>query len=169
MIIARTVPAGTPEMPVPEGTGLWLRSGTPQDVAEIGEILREWVDETPWFPNLHDRAADDAFLQNLIETRVVTVARADCVTLGFIAHDGAFISCLYVASAERRRGIGRVLLDSAKTQATGTLKLWTFQANLRARAFYAREGFVETARTPGNNEEQLPDVELTWTQKGTHP
>ena len=43
------------------------------------------------------------------------------------------------------------------------LELWTFQANTRARAFYAREGFAEVKLTDGQgNDEELPDVRMVW-------
>ena len=47
-----------------------------------------------------------------------------------------------------------------------TLGLWTFQANLRAQAFYRQNGFVEDDRTDGDgNDEKLPDVHFTWVRK----
>ena len=61
----------------------------------------------------------------------------------------------------RRQGHGRALLDHAKARAD-RLSLWTFEANREALAFYAAQGFAETARTDGDNEEGLPDVRLEW-------
>ena len=52
---------------------------------------------------------------------------------------------------------GRALLDEVKV--LGLVQLWTFQANVRARAFYLREGFRELRFTDGaGNDEKLPDV-----------
>ena len=43
------------------------------------------------------------------------------------------------------------------------LTLYTFQANLPAQQFYAREGFTEIARSDGaENDEHLPDLRLLW-------
>ena len=139
-----------------------LRAAQAGDASALAGILQDWVDATPWFPNLHNRAEDLAFISGLIRDQQVTLADLTQTAVGFIAHSAGFISCLYVLGAHRGQGIGRALLETAKSGASGPLKLWTFQANAGARRFYLREGFVETGRTPGNNEERLPDVELTW-------
>jgi hypothetical protein len=45
----------------------------------------------------------------------------------------------------------------------GGLRLWVFERNSGARAFYARHGFAEVTRTDGSgNEEREPDVLLGW-------
>lgn len=127
-----------------------------------------WLDETPWIPNLHNADQDTAFLQRLI-------ARMDVVTLrnwrgaqGFMARQQELIHALYLAPQARSQGWGTVLLDHAKTCAP-RLTLWTFQANIRARAFYARNGFVEVETSDGAaNDEKLPDVRLLWTETATN-
>jgi len=43
------------------------------------------------------------------------------------------------------------------------LRLWVFQRNERARAFYAKNGFLELELTDGDaNEEKMPDVLMHW-------
>ena len=50
------------------------------------------------------------------------------------------------------------------------LTLWTFQANVAARAFYIREGFSEVETSAGEgNDEGLPDVRLDWLGSGSRP
>lgn len=141
-----------------------LRPAQPGDAAACAAILREWIEETPWFPRLQPPAADIRFIAAKVAANQVIVAGAR--PRGFLALEGSYISCLYVARAYRSAGMGAALLDYAKTQA-GELRLWTFQANTRAQAFYLREGFVEGSRTEGDNEEELPDVEFVWTAGGT--
>ncbi len=58
------------------------------------------------------------------------------------------------------------LPDGAKKAFPSGLRLWTFQANHKARKFYEREEFVELRRTNGDNEEGLPDILYGW-QGGT--
>ena len=60
------------------------------------------------------------------------------------------------------QGIGSRLLERAKAERPDGLDLWTFQANTGARRFYERHGFVEVARTDGDNEEGEPDIRLRW-------
>lgn len=42
------------------------------------------------------------------------------------------------------------------------LCLWTFAANVPARAFYTAMGFSETWGTEGDNAEGLPDIRMEW-------
>ena len=110
-------------------------------------------------PKLHTRAQDVRFLGHLIGSRVV---RMEADGLGFMARLGTEVEALYLAPAARGRGLGKALLEEAK-QAETSLTLWCFQANLAARRFYEREGFVEAFRTAGDkNTEHLPDVRLVW-------
>ena len=134
----------------------------PQDAADLAAILRGWIHETLWMPKLHSPDQDLGFLQHMIATQKVTVARLDPVPVGFMSLDLAEITCLYLAPPARGQGIGTALLDHAKFAAP-RLDAWTFQANTAARRFYAREGFVEAYLTDGaQNEERLPDVRLIW-------
>ncbi len=142
-----------------------LRPAQPDDAAACAAILQEWIEETPWFPRLHPPAADVRFIAAKIAANQVTVAGAR--PRGFLALEETYISCLYIARPYRGAGLGAAFLDYAKSQ-TSELRLWTFQANTRAQAFYLREGFVEGQRTEGDNEEKLPDVEFVWTaRRGT--
>ena len=61
---------------------------------------------------------------------------------------GNFIHSLYVA--DRGRGIGRAMLDHLERIADGPLSLKCQVANIRAQAFYRREGFrvVEAGADP---------------------
>ena len=128
----------------------------------LGRIMAAWLDEMPQMPDLHDEADNTAFLTRLIANGQTLTARIGDRIAGFLARDGAEISCLYVARAMRGQGVGVTLLDRAKS-ASDRLTLWTFQFNSRARAFYRREGFREIAVTDGaGNDEKLPDVRLEW-------
>jgi len=61
-------------------------------------------------------------------------------------------------------GIGSLLLAQAVRTMSLPIRLYTFQANLGARRFYSRHGFVAVEFADGRaNEERCPDVlyELT--------
>ena len=137
-------------------------AATPQDAADLAAILRGWIHEMPWMPKLHTPDQDSRFLHHLIATQKVTVARLDAVPVGFMALDMAEITCLYLVPRAREQGVGAALLDRVKS-AMPRLEAWTFQANIPARRFYAREGFIEAYLTDGaTNDERLPDVRLIW-------
>ncbi len=144
-----------------------LRPGRDGDADALAQILRAWIDETPWFRSPHPPASDPLFALRKIRDGVVTVADTG-TPAGFLALEDGYISCLYVASEKRGKGLGKLLLSHAKFEREH-LSLWTFQANTRARAFYRREGFDEVQFTDGSeNEEGLPDVEMIW-QKEVGP
>ena len=120
----------------------------------MAAILSDWIDATPWMPRIHTRDEDAAFCASLVPDAWVTEA-------GFLALREKDIPALYVARAARRQGRGRALLDYAKSLSPA-LSLWTFEANVPARAFYAAQGFEEIGRTDGDNDEGLPDIRLEW-------
>ncbi|MHA3915266.1 GNAT family N-acetyltransferase [Halovulum sp. GXIMD14793] len=137
-----------------------LRPARPVDADPCARILADWIAETPWMPRLHTPTEDINFMLVKIRTHRVTIAESDDV-LGFLTLETDYVSALYVSSAARSQGIGKRLLDDAKSRAP-RLSLWTFQANMPARRFYLREGFEEARRTEDDNEEKMPDVEYVW-------
>lgn len=138
-----------------------LRHATPDDAPRVAKIMQDWLDETPWMPDLHTLDGTISFARNrLIGTYQTTVA-GDPVQ-GFISVEpDNCIAALYVA--DRNKGIGSALLTRAKSRQC--LTLWTFQSNQNAIRFYQRHGFTETHRTDGaNNDEKLPDIHMEWQQ-----
>ena len=147
-------------------TALRLTRARRADAAACAAILHEWIHETGWFPSADPASATPQAVAEMIRRGRVTVVRVDGIA-GFVAVEGNYLRCLYVARDWRGQGLGRALLDDAKARSKGTLRLWTFRANMRARRFYQREGFAEVQRTDGaGNEEGLPDIEMLWRQEG---
>ncbi|WP_448427891.1 N-acetyltransferase family protein [Martelella sp. FOR1707] len=144
-----------------------LRPAEIRDMAACAAILNDWIDETPWMPRVHDHA-DVArhYRETIFVERTVSVAEDHAVVLGFSAlSDDDYITALYVAANARGRGVGKALLERAKTDRPTGLRLWTFQANVAAQRFYEREGFAELRRTDGDNEEALPDILYGWPEQ----
>jgi putative acetyltransferase len=137
-----------------------VRRAAPGDAAACAAILNAWIDARRWMPRVHTPREVVAFYEDFVfpEREVWVIGNP---VAGFLALDaeGATVTALYVAAP--RQGVGRRLLDRAKA-GREALELWTFVANAEARRFYAREGFREVRRTPGDNEEGLPDVLLRW-------
>jgi GNAT superfamily N-acetyltransferase len=142
-----------------------LRPARPEDAAGCARLLQDWLDATPWMPDLHDLDATRRWMAgHLFPATAVTLAVRQGRLAGYLAlrPDGE-IASLTVAAGARSRGVGACLLASAKAGAPGGLSARTFQANAGARRFYARHGFVETRWTDGtDNEEGLPDVLCLW-------
>jgi GNAT superfamily N-acetyltransferase len=103
------------------------------------------------------------FAEVVLAERATWVAVVDGEVVALLVLDGPWVDQLYVDPSATGRGLGSSLIEHAKARRPDGLDLWTFQANARARRFYARHGFVEVARTEGDNEEGAPDVRLRWT------
>lgn len=141
-----------------------LRPANALDAGRTGWILHRFAQDTPWMPKLHSEAETISFCGVMIDRGWVTVAQVGGQVQGFIARDGAEICSLYLAPAACGQGIGKLLLEAAKS-AQPQLWLHAFVANEGARRFYLREGFVEGAHSDGSsNEEGLPDIRFDWAE-----
>lgn len=75
----------------------------------------------------------------------------------------AWVEQLYIHPAHWRQGLGTALLAHAKALHPAGLRLWCFQVNAAARAFYAAHGFAALVHTDGaGNEEREPDSLYAW-------
>ncbi|MBB4123442.1 GNAT family N-acetyltransferase [Martelella radicis] len=144
-----------------------LRPAEIGDMTACAAILNDWIDETPWMPRVHTHAdVTHHYRESVFNERAVSVVAVDMSVLGFLAlSDDDYVTALYVSAIARGAGVGKALLDQAKTNRPTGLRLWTFQANTAARRFYEREGFGELRRTDGDNEEGLPDILYGWPEQ----
>jgi GNAT superfamily N-acetyltransferase len=110
----------------------------------IADEVRSWFDEV------------------VLPTREVWVAEVTGAIAALLVLDNEWIDQLYVEPDLAGQGLGGHLVGVAKLQRPTGLKLWTFEANVGARRFYERHGFVVTASTNGDNEEGVPDVRYEW-------
>ncbi|MCV6584870.1 MAG: GNAT family N-acetyltransferase [Marinibacterium sp.] len=139
-----------------------LRPARSTDAGSTGGILHHFAREHDWMPELHSLAQTIAFCGTMIDRGWVEVAEVDGQVEGFIARNGPEILSLYLSPCTRGQGIGRQLLGRAKTQCA-RLELRAFEANAGAQRFYLREGFAETKRSTGSdNDEKLPDITYVW-------
>ena len=83
---------------------------------------------------------------------------------GFIGLDGEYIEGLFVAAEARSRGIGKRLLDFAKSKKS-ELRLNVYQRNALAIRFYQREGF-EILREGTDDAAGEKDFEMIWRREG---
>ena len=104
---------------------LWVRSWQ-ATFAEIDfELRREWIRQT-----LRDNSG----------TTIVALSRTG--TTGFAIFASPCLHQLVVADREKGRGVARRLLRDVKARAPDGIVLDVNQQNLRAVAFYEKEGFV---------------------------
>lgn len=115
----------------------------------------------------HTFEEDRAYFRDVIlVNNDVWVAEVNAKPAAFMAIAGDFIDQLYVDPAYQRRGLGKALLDHAKSTSTGHLWLYTLQVNANGRAFYERNGFRAVKLGVSPPPESEPDVEYHWGAMG---
>ncbi|WP_419912491.1 N-acetyltransferase family protein [Hoeflea sp.] len=148
-----------------------LRNAVPEDAQHLARIHRSArAAAMPWLPVLHSPEEDIRFFaQQVLPSHSVHIAACGNAIAGFIAVDQDWINHLYISPDHWRQGIGTVLLRHAMRGST-VLRLWTFQRNNAARAFYTGHSFKEVGCTDGaDNEERTPDVRMEWTRDARPP
>lgn len=118
----------------------------------------------PYAPPLRCEAEDLHWVRHsLIPSGGVTLACADGSVVGVLAvrtvEDAGWIDQLYVEPNYCGRGIGTQLLAFALSSLPRPVRLYSFQKNARARAFYEAHGFRPVEFGDGSlNEDLCPDV-----------
>lgn len=145
--------------------GFSIRKATPADADMIARLFIQT--RTQCLPYLN-WAYDEPFMVSLFASRIAEhepflVAEMAGEIVGFIRFTADEVDDLYVLPTHHGRGIGKALLDVAKENAGPELRLWVFQANTQARAFYASQGFTMEYETEGqDNMEKCPDARYVW-------
>ena len=152
---------------------LELRPATIDDADQVaGVFLRSRKELVAFAPLAHsDEDVRGWISRRLIPAARTTVAVVDGAVVGFVsvaqASECSWITHLYLHPARIGQGIGTRLLELARRELAPPIRLYTFQANERARAFYERRGFEVLKLTDGSdNEEKCPDVLYEWRPAG---
>jgi putative acetyltransferase len=106
---------------------------------------------------------DQAYFKNHILVHDnVWIAEIHLTPVGFMAIREDLIDHLYVDPDHWRQGVGKALLDHARSLSPQHLWLYTLQINTNARAFYVKNGFVAKKFGISPSPELEPDVEYHW-------
>lgn len=142
-----------------------LRAATAEDAPFVAEVLLSSRKTfLPYACSAHTDAEVHQWVrETLIASGSVTVACARGVVVGVLATarepQVSWVTQLYLAPSHVGQGIGSRLLAHALASLPLPVRLFTFQANTRARPFYERHGFEAIAFSDGStNEEHCPDV-----------
>jgi putative acetyltransferase len=112
--------------------------------------------------NTRWRKQGNSFGNKLLSSCVVWVAEQSGKALGLLALDVPWIRQFAVFPEHQRRGVGTALLRKARECSPIELRLFTFQRNGKARAFYEKHGFSVAALGISPAPELEPDVEYRW-------
>lgn len=146
-----------------------IRPATANDAPAVAEVyLRSRKTFLPYAPLAHSDDEVRGWIRDiLIPGGDVTVVDDHGIILGMLVtgyHQGVdWIDQLYLDPTAVGKGIGTVLLKYALAHLTPPVRLYTFQANVGARRFYERFGFIALEFSDGQgNEEKCPDVLYEW-------
>jgi GNAT superfamily N-acetyltransferase len=142
-----------------------LRRGRPSDAAAIAALhLAARRDAMPYLPALRGDEDVRAWMRDtLLPKAEVWVAEIDGRPVGYLGLVHDLLDHLYVGPEHQRQGVGGLLLAKAKALRPGGLRLYAFQRNRHARAFYEARGFTPLSFSDGaGNEEREPDVLYGW-------
>jgi GNAT superfamily N-acetyltransferase len=148
-----------------EAAQIVLRRAVARDAPAIAELwLRARYAKVPEIPPpRHDDEDVRRWIADVVVGSSETWVALDRERIvAMMALRVGWIDQLYVEPARTGRGIGSLLVALAQRSQPEGLDLWAFQANLGARRFYERHGFVAVAFTEGDNEEGAPDVRYHW-------
>lgn len=172
MVMARTKPERMPsEARRSRGTGepdasVILRPYAKED---FDALVVGWHETNrasyPYNATQQRHSLDDArafFRAHVLPACSIEIAQRAGAPAGLIALEAPWIRHLAVFTAHQRRGVGSMLLGWAMRQSPGELRLFTFQRNTPARAFYERHGFLAVAFGVSPAPESEPDVEYRW-------
>jgi GNAT superfamily N-acetyltransferase len=146
-----------------------LRAAAAGDAAAVADVyLRSRKGLVADAPLAHSDESVRAWIrERLIPAGRTTVAVVDGRVVGFLSvstdADAGWIDQLYVHPDWVARGVGAHLLELARDRLSAPVRLYTFQANARARRFYESRGFRAIAFGDGSlNEEKRPDILYEW-------
>jgi GNAT superfamily N-acetyltransferase len=147
-----------------------LRRAIPSDAAALAALhLAARREAMPYLRELHSDAEVRAWMSGmLLPNAEVWVAEIAGRAVGYLALVGDSLDHLYVGPAHQGRGVGSLLLAKAQALRPAGLRLFAFQRNHRARAFYEARGFAPVRLSDGTgNEEKEPDVLYEWPAPAT--
>lgn len=140
-----------------------IRSFQPKDLDEVMDLwLTSNQDAHPFISPQYWQDNYSLVREMLPQATLYVYQERTGAIMGFIGLQDNYIDGLFVAKKHRSQGIGKQLLDFAKTKRP-TLCLKVYQANEKATAFYLREGF-QLIEVSLDEATQQPELLLSFTR-----
>ena len=137
---------------------------SPKYGPELVRMWRESFEQALGITDPHSLEDQLRYLEEQLvpNNRVRLVLTDNSTIVGALVSSPRMISQLYVHVDYQNKGIGSMLLNLAKQDSDGSLRLFTFARNRRAQRFYEKHGF-KMVRRGFEKEWQLEDIEYEWT------
>lgn len=137
------------------------RRASRADIPACAGIVAAWERATDWLPGETPPAEVIAdYIAEAFEAREIWVIGDPVAGYASIDPAACRLGALYCAAPGR--GHGKALMDRAKA-GRDRLTLTTHEPNIRAQAFYRREGFAVLRRLPGTPpHDSVPLIEMGW-------
>jgi ribosomal protein S18 acetylase RimI-like enzyme len=142
-----------------------LRTATPDDAPALADIhVRARRECMSYLPDVHTPEDVLAWVREILPQHdEVWVAEQDGRIVGFFMLSDSFLYHLYVYPELHGQGAGSLLFERVKELSPEGFRLWVFQRNTQARAFYEHRGMRVVELTDGSrNEEREPDALYEW-------
>jgi ribosomal protein S18 acetylase RimI-like enzyme len=134
----------------------------PEYAEDTVRMWRESKERAIGHKDMHPFEDHLFFLNNILgKENEIYIALDNNKVIGIIAFNENEINQLYIHVDYQGMGLGRMLLDLAKTNSNGKLTLYTFEVNKKAQKFYESNGFKIIGRGY-ENEENLDDIKYEW-------
>lgn len=137
---------------------------SPQYALPLVKMWRESFEQAVGVIDPHPLQEQLNYLQEVVVPNNQVQIVLDSITnnvIGFLAANKNMIAQLYVHTNYQGKGIGSQLIELAKRNCNGSLRLFTFKVNTKAQRFYERHGF-KIIKQGFEEEWQLEDVEYEW-------
>ena len=146
--------------------GVRIRPSRPDEAKRLLAIWRSAFAATHDFVRPEDRKSIDEDTERYLLTAQLTVAVEETdKPLAFMSFGPGRLDALFVDAEHRGKGIGRLLVAYAQER-SATLDTEVNSENGQALQFYRRLGFVETGRSPTDDDGRpYPVVRMRLTRR----
>lgn len=131
--------------------------------ADTEQVMKIWLhgnlDAHPFIPKEYWESNFDMVQEQMLQAEVY-VYEVDGSIQGFIGIQGDYIAGIFVKQECRGTGVGRQLLDFAKTN-HAVLTLNVYQKNSSAVEFYQWAGFSMVSEAVDPDTDQV-DITMSW-------
>ena len=139
--------------------GLHIYRAGLKEVPGCAGVVNDWIDATPWKPRVFSRDAIEGMIREALPVRQIFVV-GDPVE-AYLSFDPETSKIGALFCSRTGAGVGKALLDHVR-QGRDFVWLTSDEPNLKAQAFYRREGFVDCGFIDPEPPETLRELRMEW-------